>query len=435
MSAKASMLDIFVAPRPNRPLIRLMGSVNRVAMLRGVPVLRDVPPFRWIAGLRGVANIRHIDFPAADRERLAGIVGAGQATFLAPNHPEFFTDWMIDKELISGFAPLCASWATNGIVNGLGRLVQRFWLANNLIAQIPGNNAAARAHSVDWALKGHGVLLHPEGAVGWHCDWIAPLMPGAAEMAMEALRRGRDSDPGFKAWVAPIVWKLVFMRDVEAELLAECAYVERKLDIDPGSHDLTPAQRVFRIYEVLLARDAEKAGIAVQSAAPFATRHAAVVEACSNRLETLLPTGEDGDLVRRGRRFLRDQGRGLEPQAAQAIRSGLDTLQRLRRLGPYAWQSAVMTQEQVAEHIKRIRNDYCKGTLRDTLNALVPQPVGPRVAHVRTPEPIAIHAFQGTDDDATDELRRRMQAVLDALNAELEADGVFKSYPNPFYGQ
>ena len=36
------------------------------------------------------------------------------------------------------------------------------------------------------------------------------------------------------------------------------------------------------------------------------------------------------------------------------------------------------TQEGLAEHIKRIRNDYCKGTLRDTLNRFVPQPAGPR---------------------------------------------------------
>ena len=76
------------------------------------------------------------------------------------------------------------------------------------------------------------MLLHPEGGVGWHGNFVAPLMPGAAEMALEALRRGRASDPGFQSWIAPVVWKLVFQRDVEAELLAECGYVERRLKID-----------------------------------------------------------------------------------------------------------------------------------------------------------------------------------------------------------
>ena len=92
---------------------------------------------------------------------------------------------MLDKEISARVSPRAAFWATNGVVNGLGRLAQKFWLANNLIAQIPGNSEAAREHSVGWALQGKVVLLHPEGAVGWHGNYVAPLMPGAVEMANE----------------------------------------------------------------------------------------------------------------------------------------------------------------------------------------------------------------------------------------------------------
>ena len=74
------------------------------------------------------------------------VCGPGKATFIAPNHPEFFTDWMIDKEISARVSPLAAAWATHVVVNGIGWLAQKFWLANNLIAQIPGNSAAgARA--------------------------------------------------------------------------------------------------------------------------------------------------------------------------------------------------------------------------------------------------------------------------------------------------
>ncbi|EFG2885874.1 hypothetical protein BO068_005069 [Escherichia coli] len=45
----------------------------------------------------------------------------------------------------------------------------------------------------------------------------------------------------------------------------------------------------------------------------------------------------------------------------------------------------------------------------------MPQPAGPRVAHIRTPEPLAMHAFAGTAEQATEELRRRMQAALDGI--------------------
>ena len=86
-------------------------------------------------------------------------------TFVTPNHPEFFTDWMIDKEISARVFLKAAFWATNSVVNGLGRLAQKFWLANNLITQIPGNSETARDHSVNGRCKGQGVLLHPEGAL------------------------------------------------------------------------------------------------------------------------------------------------------------------------------------------------------------------------------------------------------------------------------
>ena len=434
MAGKARRLDTFVAPRPNRLLIALMAPVNRIVMLRGMPILRDIPALNRVPGIRGVANVRLIEFPTADCQRLASVCGAGHATFIAPNHPEFFTDWMIDKEIASLVAPLCASWATNGVVNGLGALAQRFWLANNLIAQIPGNSGPARAHSVDWALQGRGVLLHPEGAVGWHGDFVAPLMPGAAEMALAALARTAGTSTQPKVWIAPVVWKLAFLHDVESRLAAECAYVERRLHIGRGDSGASPAERVFRIYDSLLRRDAEKAGIAPPPGTSFAQRHAALVDTISRHLSAQLPTaGEaDDDVIRRSRRWLREQDRDDTP-AVQQVRSGLNALQRLQRLGPFAWREPTVTQEHVAEHLKRIRNDYCKGTLRDTLNAFVPQPAGPRRAHIRVAEPLLVNDFAASPDADMAEIRRRTQASLDAINARLLADGQFRSYPNPFH--
>ena len=100
-------LDEFVAPRTKLTLIGAMTTVNRIVMLKGVAGLRDLPPLNRIAGLRGIANIRTIDFPEADQGREAGgrFAGRGKTTFLTPNHPEFFTDWMIDKEISSRVCP------------------------------------------------------------------------------------------------------------------------------------------------------------------------------------------------------------------------------------------------------------------------------------------------------------------------------------------
>lgn len=424
---------MFVAPRPNPALIKIMTIVNRVVMLRGVPGFRDLLPFNRLAGLRGVANVRHIDFPAGDEQRLKACCGGGQATFITPNHPEFFTDWMIDKEIVSRVSPLAASWATHGVVNGLGRLMQKFWLANNLIAQIPGNNEAAKSHSVDWALKGHGVLLHPEGSVGWHGNYVAPLLPGAVEMGLEALQRGREINRDFKAWVAPVVWKLAFTGNVERALARECAYVEKSLKIERAGDGSLP-ERVYRIYSSLLSRDEQACGLTAEEGASYAGRQQRVLATLGRQLAEGIAAdaGLDlAELLRRSRRWLREGKADAEEQ--KRVRELAETTQRIQRVGPWAFSNQTITQEEIAEHLKRIRNDYCKGSLRDTINRFVPQPAGPRCAHIRVPEPLGLHDYDGSVDDALAELRSRMQAAVTRIVTDLEAAGGFISYPNPFY--
>ena len=430
-----SGINTFVPPRPNKAVIRVMTAVNRVFMLKGIPVLHDLWPFKKVPPFRGVTNIRHLDFPAGDEARLKAVCGQGKATFITPNHPEFFTDWMIDKEVIARVSPLAASWATHSVVNGLGRLAQKFWLANNLIAQIPGKGGPAREHSEAWALKGHGVLLHPEGGVGWHGNFIAPLLPGAVEMALEALEKGRKTQPDFQAWVAPVVWKLVFTEDVEKPLARECAYVERRLKIPGDTAGFSTPERIYRIYDTLLARDAERLALHVGLKAPFAERQAAVIAEYSRQLAGVLAIDDPIDtdeLLRTARRRLRDKS-AADAEKAKLAKSLADGLARVRRLGSFAFANETVTQEELAEHLKRIRNDYCAGTLKDTLNRFVPQPAGPRRAHIRVPEPLALHGFSGSPEDALGVLRGRMQAALDEINVDLERMGAFRRYPNPFH--
>ncbi|HHI81733.1 MAG TPA: hypothetical protein ENJ99_01130 [Rhizobiales bacterium] len=93
-----------------------------------------------------------------------------------------------------------------------------------------------------------------------------------------------------------------------------------------------------------------------------------------------------------------------------------------------------LSQENIAESIKRIRNDYCSGTTRDTVNSFLPQPAGPRTAHIRVPEPLNVGALMTTTsvEAMVEDLRTRMQMTLDQINADLAASGNVIYYPNPF---
>lgn len=453
----AGRLMTFRPPEPSPALIKALVPVNRVLCLGGVPVLRHMPVLRHVPGLRGLCDIVEIDLPAEDAERLRGASAAGAPVFFAPNHPEFFTDWMLDKELTARFAPLTACWATHVIVNGMGPLMQRFWLKNNLIAQIPGTGGGAgKAHSIAWARKGHGVLLHPEGNVGWHGDFVAPLFPGVIEMAAEACRADRADRLSRPVLVAPVVWKLRLIHDAAAGLAREMSYVEAKLHLGQASAAEPVGRRVYRAYHALLARDEAAAGLPPGHGG-YGERQRRLLARLGERLaeslaltETVsLRPGAETDLavayaglLRAAERAVRVQGDGEGATTAPA-KPLITTMRRLLRFRPGLYPGRQWTQEHIAECIKRLRYDYCSGSLRDTLNRFVPRPAGSRVAHIRVPEPIDIsrHVDDGGEiapqavAGLVDDLRMRMQGALDAVNREIGAGPGFVWQDNPFFGE
>lgn len=424
------MLNKFARPRPNETFIKALAPINNIFCLKGIPFLCDVPFLNSIPGIRGICNVRNIDFPQADQNKLRAICGNRKIVFLAPNHPEFFTDWMLDKHVTSLTCKMAANWATHDVVNGLGGVMQKFWLANNLIAQIPGNPGPSRAYSVEWASKGHGVLLHPEGGVGWHGNYIAPLFPGALEMAREALAE----NPGFESYVAPVIWKLVFNNDVSKNLHAECAYVERKLKIENGKTKREITARVYHIYLTLLERDEKKWDISIPANPSFRERQLLLIKTLREKLcqaihDSYIP--QENELLLRGaRRWLREN---KTDSLRDHVRDLVKTIARHESLGEYAFKKDDITQEELAEHLKRIRRDYCKGTLKDTLNAFVPQAAGARTAYIRVPEPFALHTKEGEKLEL-EHIRKTMQDTLDGINAEIETHGGFIKFENPFRG-
>lgn len=434
---KPSRLMTFVPPTPSRLQFHILTPVNRWLFLGGIPLLRSIPVIGNIPGIRGMANIPKIIFPKADTERLGRAVSDKNACFLVPNHPEFFTDWMLDKEIMSRLAPSTACWATNDIVNGMGEGAQKFWLKNNLIAQIPGaGGAAGKAYSVDWALAGKNVLLHPEGAVGWHGDLIGHIYPGAIDMAIEAAKRAEKDR---QVLVAPVIWKLKYTRDVTKALHKEMDYVEKSLELPHTSHEDDLAKRLYNTCCSILAKSEAHYGVKPKDAHFFVRQNnliAEILPILGKELDQLgaetAPGKTTTDLIRRGERWLRTVDR--KSKDAKSIVALTKDLRQLLRFLPSFYTGKHITQEHIGECIKRIRHDYCKGTLRDTLNSFIPQPAGPRTAYVRTPEPILISPDTQAEDVPMllEKLRLRMQTTLDEINTDLDAMGDTITYRNVF---
>lgn len=409
MSRAAFDSLVYRDPTPNPVLIRLIGPLNRHLVLRRL------------------LKLRAIDLPAADLERLRACVRRGSAAFLGPNHPEFMTDWMLDKEISRRVSPLMAHWASYEVVNQ-NPVAQWFWLSNNLIANAPGGGG--REYSIRWALAGHGVLLHPEGTATWQADRVGPLVPGIVEMAWETCLRATGVGTPRPVFVVPLVWKLHFERDVSAALAREMSHIERALGLPAGSEPAVERRFATLMIHVLRARRERFLGAEAKrqpeiTARTFFEAQRAFADRLIGDLEARHGRTA-GDVRRRVfalRRAIRERAAGDDGRTRRE-RAMLGEFERLHRFVPEIYGRPTLTQEHIAETLKQTRSALLHGGLSEALHNLIPVAVAPRTAHIRVPEPLAVHDALARGGDAEREkagllaeLQARMQAGVDRLVA------------------
>lgn len=382
----------FRKPRPNFFLMRVLGFISR-----------------WLL-LRGYFRISRIDLPALDLGRLSSAVNPATAAFIGPNHPEFGFDWIMDKEISTRVAPRVASWASAEIV----ATAPWFWGRNNLIAHDGG--AEATGHSVTWALEGNGVLLHPEGSVHWTADAIHPLFHGIAEMACEAARRAN----GRPVYIVPIVWKVRYLDDISEGLHEEMDVIERHLGL-PESGAVNVAARFRALQHLILDSRMRVFGFNPEwvTGLDFFARQDAFRDWLLEKLESRYTIEASPSIERTIARFKR-----AIPREHRDDRQKTDEAMRLLGFSRVVYDKSTLTQEQIAESLKRHRATLVRGGLRNTIHNFLPKPHGPRVAHVRVPDPILVDPASASappEDRAAyvatliELARHRMQDALDTI--------------------
>jgi hypothetical protein len=376
----------FQEPRPSRGLMWLLGFVNRWFLLLGLPGLRRIPVVRDLPGVRGYFWVRRLDLPEPDLERLRRAVNPDTAAFIGPNHPEFGFDWMMDKELSTRIAPDMASWAAAEIIG----TAPGFWLRNNLIANTGGREAMR--YSVDRALAGDAVLLHPEGSVHWTGARVHPLFGGIAEMACEAARRAGPG--GRPVYIVPVVWRIVYTTDISAALHAEMGHIERYLGL-PIEASPNVLQRFLALQEGILLRQMRVFGFDPNWVAglDFFARQDAFRDWLIEDLESRHSV-ERADAVDR---LLARLKRAI-PRDAASDRSKVEEAIRLGGFSRDVYPALSLTQEQMAESLKRHRATLVRRGWKNMVHNYLPAPLGPRIVHVRVPEPILVDPVRASED-------------------------------------
>ena len=405
-------LHRFHTPHPNPALIRALGWVNDFGIL----------PF--------VSRVHALHIPDADHARLRDAVTT--PFVLCPNHPEFFTDWMIDKWLMSRYAPRAIAWADPEIVNGTGPAGRWFWLSNGLVAAVRGDDLErAFAYSAERVAEGAGALLHPEGEVNWDNETPGALRTGAIRIAERAAQLARRA-----VHLVPLAWFIRYRAGATAGLERELDYVEHRLGATT-SRGGTPAARLGALFTFLLEREAAPWDIDIgPREGGFAARLGRGLDDALRRLLATWPQYEPPALptdATDAARAWRAQVRRVRETPAE-FRRQVGVIDRMLRLVPAGIHEPTLTQEQVGERIKRLRLDWLRGTLRDDVTRFVPRAAAPRDLFLRVGRLVAVggpveHAptLAALSSGMRDALAAARQDGLDRLGAPI-------TYSNPFLG-
>ncbi len=418
------MLD-YSDPPTTSLMVHAMTPVNRLIVL---PILLKTK----------------VDIPREERARFQRYVNRDTAAFLSPTHPMFMIDWMVDKEVCSQISPRMAHWGDAAVVNA-NKLGKWFWTHNGLIAT--NGRALAEDFSIRWASQGHGVLLHPEGIARWTASRVHEIFQGIARMPINTAKALAERSSDRPVWIVPFVSRLRFRRDVSSGLQDEMALIEQRLEL-PDGEGLAVADR-FASLQVNLSRKRHEL---LEYTPPEPLTPASFFrcsEACSTALLARLEAqsgpmeGSLSQQINRHERALKQAQKsgatGLEP-----LRTAVYELRRIYTTSPDLYGGPELTQEQIAESLKRILREIVDNRLvetrtgKDVFRKVMPRPVGRSVIHVRLADPVRVdEAVRAGEDEAelTDKLltetHASMQRRVDELKREVAGQGSGPVHPNP----
>lgn len=420
-----SQLTTFIKPTPQPFVMNLLVHVNRWINLKGTSLLKFIPLVNKLPLVRGFCDITSIRFSLEDEARLKSYIQPDTVAFIGPNHPEFYTDWMLDKEISARAAPLMASWATHDVVNGMGKTMQKFWLKNNLIAQIPGTgNKDAKDYSIEHAIAGHGVLLHPEGHVGWHSDTIAPLFSGIFDMALQAYQQTQGTKP---VYMIPVIWKLSFNKDVTKELHKEFNYIEKDLSLT-SSKKLDIHVRLQKIFSNIFNNIADKYNINANQDSVVGLQNT-IVEQLASMCAKELNYALTADIATDIKIMSRMAKQVLDGKKIKVMLKDLNNVRDFT----FNYYQEQLSQENIAEMLKKIRIRFCTKGFKNIFHKFVPSPVSSRTAYIQVPEAICINDIIKENhgkEFALQLMQQRMQTNLDNMNKQLVLENKVIFYKN-----
>lgn len=431
-----SKLMTFVKPKPNKMMISLLEPLNNYGFLMGVPLLNKIPLIKNIPLIgKGLCHINKFTYHENTINNIKSI--DKYISFVGPNHPEFFTDWMLDKYIIGSHFKLMASWATHNIINGMGDMMQKFWLSNNLIAQIPkSDNAEGKAYSIEVALSGNPVLLHPEGMVHWSSDHISPIYNGIIDFAIQAHeKKNIDKD----VVIFNPTWKLVFNNDIEKLINKEIDAIAKELKIHIKNIDTS--SKFFELHIKNIQRLSTKYNIPYIESFDFTHLKSNFIKNSLLKISEYVECSYNNSLTLQenfkliSHQYKKDKEIKQFNIDSYPISKLLHDIEQLFKFNETYYKKNYLTQEHLAESLQRFRISFCNKGLKNKFHKFIPIPLSHRTCHVLCEEPINISQILKINPNIDklqikEIVQTQMQKNIDKINLLYEYK--FKKYQSFF---
>jgi hypothetical protein len=267
-------------------------------------------------------------------------------------------------------------------------------------------------------------------------------------MSIEANNQLRAEGLQRPVFAVPVIWKLQFTKNVSGALKKEMRQIEKKLKLPVNEH-LALSNRFYALQNNILEKQQKVFGYqepAEVARLPFFERQDRFRDYLISKLEEKYGK-QNAEDVSETVRLLGKAIRKVKETDRETFKADSKIHEEIERLGRFQsidyGHLPELTQEHIAENLKRIKHDLFKFTTLDAINRMMPRPAGPRVAHIRVGTPINSTELMGNRtrldeterDQVVETFRQRMQGKIDEVNRLIAPQLKKFSHPNPFYNE
>jgi 1-acyl-sn-glycerol-3-phosphate acyltransferase len=366
--------------------------------------------------LRHTQRLTPIEVRGAEPVRKALDEGAG--VLITPNHSFHYDSYVLMEaaEQLGRPPHVMAAWQ----VFAMGGRFQSWVMQKHGCFSIDREGSDMRAFRLAVDLlkdSPHPLVIFPEGEIYHTNDRVTPFREGAAAIALAAAKKATR-----RIVCVPCALKYWYTTDPTPSLLGLMERLERRLLLRPQS-DRPLAERVYRFAEAILSlKELEYLGHPQSGTLP--ERIGRMKEALLTRLEQryglAAGAGTVPERIKEVRRHIikRQEQADLtdadRKQLADDLEDVFGVVQLFSYPGNYVAERPSI--ERLAETLDKFEEDV--------LGEELPAIRGTRRVVVSFGEPVEVPRERGRKDAVaywTDDLEKRVQALLDGLNAEQPA--------------